>query len=107
MQRRQLQKIRARPPARGGVWAPPVVAATVRLIYCCWTKAAAISMATSAARPGSEAALKAPHSKSGHGLVPPLDDELEEKPPGTPPSPPVELDDEKGEPVDEASSSAD
>ena len=73
-------------------------------------------MATSAARPGSEAALKAPHSKSGHGgPVAPLDDE--ERPAETPPPPPVELDEEKGEPepvpaavespVDETSSSAD
>ena len=70
---------------------------------------------TSAASPGSEAALKAPHSKSGHGSVVPMDDE--ERPAGAPPSPPVELDEEKGEPVpvpaavaspvDETSSSAD
>jgi len=94
MQRRQLRR---RQPACDGGWVPPVVAAAVRLIYCRWTKAAASSIATSAARPGSEAALKAPHSKSRHGSVVPLDDE--EKSRGTPPSPPVELDEEKREPV--------
>ena len=62
--------------------------------YRCCANAAASIMAASAARPGSEGATKAPHSKSTHIGVPV---EEEEAAPSWPS--PLELGDEKGAPL--------